>query len=91
MKTIDRYIFWLNDPTVLYSNGNYLIFFPTVEMTRVEQLNAITRFCIYLLILSLITNKSNLWIQIPIVIIIFVIIVYKMFEYDSEGKAKEST
>ena len=49
--TPERYVFWLDDLTVLYNNQNYIKFVPTSDMSRIEQLNALTRFCIYLLIL----------------------------------------
>ena len=35
----------------LYEEGKYMDIFPTSQMTRVEQLNAITRFAIYMIIL----------------------------------------
>jgi len=84
-----RYIFWINDPTVLFSDGKYLSFIPTSNMTRVEQINAVTRFCIYFLLLALILGKSELWIQLPIIIIIFLVILYYAFQYDSEGLKDE--
>lgn len=76
----DKYIFWTSDPTVLYKNQSYVNFIPSLDMTRVEQLNAITRFCVYFLLLSLILGKSELWIQIPILTIVFVIILYYTYE-----------
>ena len=82
-------IFWISDPTVLYKNQKYLDFFPTSKMTRIEQLNSITRFCIYFLLIAIITEKSELWIQIPIVIIIFIVILYYIFEYDTKGMSEE--
>jgi len=74
MNKSDNYVFWTSDPTVLYKNRNYLSFFPSSNMTRVEQFNAITRFCIYLLILLLITKRSMILVQITILIIVFVTI-----------------
>lgn len=82
-------IFWISDPTVLYKNQKYLEFFPTSKMTRIKQLNSITRFCIYFLLIAIITEKSELWIQIPITIIIFVAILYYIFEYDTKGMNEE--
>jgi hypothetical protein len=58
-------------------------------MTRIEQLNSITRFCIYFLLIAIITEKSELWIQIPITIIIFIVILYYIFEYDAKGTSEE--
>jgi hypothetical protein len=85
-----RYIFWVTDPAILYNDQNYLKFFPTAKMTRVQQLNAITRFCIYFLILALMFQKCDLWLQIPVIVIVFIIMVYYIFENDTEGKQKET-
>ena len=65
-------IFWTNNITVLYQN--YLDFIPTKTMTRYEQYNAITRFCIYLIILSIIFRAQSLWYTVPIIIIILIAI-----------------
>lgn len=84
-----QYIFWISDPTVLYKNDKYMEFIPTSEMTRVQQLNSLTRFCVYLLLFFVITGQTDFWIQVPIIIIIFLAIVYFIFEYDKNGKHNE--
>jgi hypothetical protein len=86
----DRYIFWITNPSVLYRNDNYLSFFPTNQMNRVEQLNAITRFMIYLIILCVVVKKSKYWIQIPMMIIIFCIFLYYVFVSDKKGIEREN-
>ena len=63
--------FWLEDITVLYKNNNYTKIIPTSNMSRNEQLNSITRFCIYYIILLLLTNKEDEWIKLPLSIIFF--------------------
>lgn len=85
----DKYVFWLNDPEILYKNQKYLEFAPTSSMSRIEQLNSITRFCIYFLILAYITKKDEIWIQFTILIIIFISVLYFVFESDSKGKINE--
>ena len=90
MQTINnKYIFWTTDPTILYKNDKYLDFIPTSTMSRIEQLNAITRFCIYFIILAWTTEKSEIWIQIPIIIIIFAYVLFVIFEYDHAGLLDE--
>jgi hypothetical protein len=89
MDTNKGYIFWTSDPTILYKNDKYLDFIPMSKMTRVEQLNAITRFCIYFIILVIVLDKSDLWIHVPITIIIFVAILYYIFDYDTDGMRDE--
>lgn len=49
MKTND--LFWLNNPMILIDPKRLNEFFPHPYMTKVEQLNAVTRFTIYLAIL----------------------------------------
>lgn len=89
MTKNNKYIFWSDDPSILYKNNKYLEFVPTVDMTRVEQLNAITRFSIYFLILACITNKSEIWIQLPILIIIFTYVLFLIYDSDNSGKLHE--
>ena len=85
-----KYIFWTTDPTVLYKHQNYLELLPTIKMSRIQQLNALTRFCIYFLLLALIFNKSDLWIQLPIITVVFIIMIYYIFENDEKSKSKET-
>lgn len=39
--------FWVDDVSILFSKKTYLHFWPTVDMTYTEKLNAISRFFIY--------------------------------------------
>ena len=84
-----KYVFWLDNPTVLYKNGNYIKILPEAGMTRIEQLNAVTRFCIYYIIILLLFEKSGAWIYIPLVIIILIVILYNIYINDPDGKKKE--
>ena len=85
----DRYTFWLNDVTVLFRNKGYVKFIPTYEMTRVEQLNAMTLFCMYLIIILFIFNKTDDLLCVPIIAIILFIVLYNVFEVDNKGKQLE--
>ena len=71
--------FWLDNISVLYSNGNYKDIIPTNNMTRVEQLNALTRFFIILFVILIILDVGEQWVQIPIIFIILIIIFYNFF------------
>lgn len=84
----DKYIFWTEDLTILFKNDKYLEFFPTTYMTRIEQLNAITRLCIYCIILLIITGNTEGWIQLPIIVIIFITLLYYILMSDSESILK---
>lgn len=89
MSLNNKYAFWLTKPKVLYDDQKYLEFIPTSAMSRVEQLNSLTRFCIYFLVLALVTKKSDAWIQLPVITIIFCVILYYVFEHDTEGMSAE--
>ena len=78
--------FWLENPNVLFNNNNYIKFFPTSQMTRIEQLNAITRLCIYYIILILILNKNMIYLGLPFAIILFIIVIYFIYENNYNGK-----
>ena len=84
----DRYVFWMDDISVLFKDNEYIKFVPTPVMTRVEQLNAITRFFLYLIILLLIFDKADS-LYIPIIGLIMVIILYNVFVVDEKGKRDE--
>lgn len=85
----DRYVFWLDDLRVLFKDGNYYRFVPTSDMSRVEQLNALSRFCIYLFLIFLAFGRADEWLYVPIVGLIFIIIMYNLFEFDEDGKRAE--
>jgi hypothetical protein len=81
--------FWMNDVRELYQNNNYIKFFPKYEMTRVEQINAITRFCIYFILLILAFDKNEDWLYLPITIIVLGVIIYNINQSDEYGRKKE--
>jgi len=85
----DNNIFWLNNPSVLIRDGNYMKFFPDTTMTRIQQLNSMTLFCVYAIIILYIMGRSESWIQIPILGIVLIIILYYFFDTDNVGKMKE--
>jgi len=87
--TPERYKFWLDDIRVLYKDGNYYRFIPTSQDTRIEQLNAVSRFFIYLFLIFIMFGRTDEWLYIPIIGLIFVIIMYNLFEFDEEGKKAE--
>lgn len=81
--------FWLDNIKDLYQNNNYIKFVPKYEMTRIEQLNSVTRLCLYFIVLIIIFNKNIDWLYIPITVIILCVILYYINENDGEGKRKE--
>jgi len=81
--TDNNEVFWLKNPKILLHN--YLKFVPTLSMSKMEQLNAITLFCIYAIILMLLLKKETNYIYIPVGGIILMIILY----YIDENKLKK--
>lgn len=88
-KSTVREKFWMDDFTQLYKNGNLVKFFPKYESTRVEQLNAATRFFIYFIILALIFNKNDEWLYLPITAIVIIVIMYNVNKNDALSSNKE--
>lgn len=84
-----RNVYWMNDLKILYENKNYIRFFPTKNMTRIEQLNALARFSIYLFIIFIIMDRKDEWLFVPIIIIIMNIVLYNLFEIDENGEKKD--
>ena len=70
--------FWLDDFRILYENKAYLNFVPTKEMTRTKQLNAVSRFCFYLLFILILFDNTTKLLFIPLVCLIIVIIFYNL-------------
>jgi len=91
MNNIDNNnTFWMNDVSVLFRDGGYLKFVPTPDMTRVEQLNALTRFFIYMILILLIIDKTNDYMYLPIFGIIIIIVFYDLFVVDYKIDAKSN-
>jgi len=72
-------VFWFDNYKVLYENDNYILFFPRKNTSRVEQLNSIARFSIYLFVLLLLFGDplNTTWLYIPIFMLLGTIILYK--------------
>ena len=87
-------VFWLDRPSVLFDT--FTKFIPTRNMTLYEQMNSITLFCIYALILLKLVGLSNkittiVFIGIIVILVILYINKYKnVEEYDTERYDVES-
>jgi hypothetical protein len=82
-------IFWLEDLRVLYRNESYLDVFPKYEMTRIQQLNSITRLCILIMFILLMTCSYK-YLYIPFWIIGLVLIIYFLHARDKKSEEKET-
>lgn len=81
--------FWLDDLTELYKDGKYVQFVPKYNMKRVEQLNSITRFCIYLIILLTLFKQKQSYLYVPVTIIVLTVIFYNVNKHDPNRQQKE--
>lgn len=68
--------FWLNNISTLFLKNNYKQFIPTSGMNEIERLNAIARFAIYFLILSVLMKKDDIWIMMGVFILIMTVVMY---------------
>lgn len=67
--------FWLDDYNILFKD--YLNFFPNKTMSKVDNLNALTRFFIYAMILLVLFDKDEKYVYICMICIMFIIGYYK--------------
>lgn len=81
--------FWLDDITELYKNNNYVRFFPKYKSTRIEQMNAITRFSFYLILLILLFSSNYEWLYLPITLMVLIVFLHNINKTDKFGNAKE--
>lgn len=82
--------FWLNDPAVLFKNGNFYKFFPTSGMTKNEILNSLTLFFIYLEIVLLLFSVDTIYLYIPLVAIVAIIVWYYIDKNENKENIKEN-
>lgn len=81
--------FWLEDPTVLIKDGNYYQFLPSDKMTRVEQLNALSRFFIYFYVLASLFQKEEHIKNIPVLGLFLMIVIYYIHRVDKDKDSKD--
>ena len=74
--------FWLDNYNNLYNNDNYKKIIPRHNLSRVEKLNALTRLCIYsiilILILIIIFKKFHYLLYFPITFIVIIVIIHNI-------------
>jgi len=85
MKTND--LFWLNNPKILIDPKRFNEFFPHPNMTKVEQLNAVVRFTIYL---AIVLTMLKLDINYMFIAFIGFIITFLIYHNNSDLKSSEN-
>ena len=68
--------FWLDDYKILFYKERLTHFFPTIQMTLIEKLNAIFRLSIYLSILLYLLTSNYLYLYIMIIVGLFTAFIY---------------
>lgn len=69
-------MYWTDDISILFTN--YTDFIPSVNQSRTEQLNSITRLCFYILIGILLIGLDEKYLYLPITGIFVCYIMYKL-------------
>ena len=75
--------FWVYNPKLLFKE--YWKIIPSKEMSRVEQLNTITRLIIYYMILLIIFGKNIDMVIVCLVICVLIIIFYFIYKNNGEN------
>lgn len=78
--------FWLNNPQILIDPKRFIEFYPSPLMTRVEQLNAIVRFCFYLSIVLILVKQNINYIYLFLISLVMTFLIY---QYDPTLKGDE--
>jgi len=68
--------FWIKDYKILFSKERLTDFFPTIQMTLIEKLNAIFRLSIYLSILLYLFTSNYLYLYIMIIVGLFTCFIF---------------
>src|SRR3990172_5430040 len=71
--------FWADDPGELYKNYKFLVIVPTKNMTKIQQLNALTRLILYIMVLCLLLSEAGLFIIVGIMILVFITLAHRLF------------
>lgn len=78
--------FWLEDPAVLFRNDNYTKIIPTKSMSRIESLNALTRFFCYVLVLLLLFSDKQNYQYVIITGLLIIVGLYYTQKKDTENE-----
>ena len=76
-------VFWINDPYIIFKD--YYEIIPTNSMSRIRQMNTVSRFIIYLIILSLIFGTGENIILFSLIILMLIVSFYFIYKTDPIG------
>lgn len=79
--------FWIKNPSVLISDYHEII--PKSSMTRIKQMNTVSRFIIYLIIICIIFDAGDKFILYAFVVLILLVAFYYIYANDPIGFQKD--
>ena len=80
---INKTKFWLENFEELYKDNQFLKFFPSKNMSTNEQLNALTRFSIYLFLIFILFADDIEWSLIPVLILVVGVFLSRVEKFES--------
>jgi hypothetical protein len=81
--------FWVSDPSIIYKD--YWQIIPTNNMSRVKQLNAVSRLIIYYIILLIIFGSRKNIINYLLIILVIIIIFYYAYSNNEDAIISDIT
>jgi hypothetical protein len=84
---IQKDAFWFDDPMILFRKDRLDEFYPSRDMTLIEQLNSIVRLFIYISFLLMLLKQNTNYIFLAVAILILTYTIY----YYSDEKVKMNT
>lgn len=75
--------FWINDPYIIVKD--YYEIIPTNSMNRIRQMNTVSRFLIYFLILCILFNSGENFILFGLIAIMLIVAFYFIYRTDPVG------
>jgi hypothetical protein len=79
--------FWIYKPNIIWEK--YYEILPRKDMSRIEQMNTISRFLIYLIILTVLFDRNSILLLLSLTALILIIIVYFINKTDIIGVGKD--
>lgn len=80
-------VFWINDPYILLKNYSSIV--PSNSESRIKQMNSVTRFLIYFLILCTIFDSEEDFVLYIIIALILIVVFYYIYKTDEIGIAND--
>jgi hypothetical protein len=80
-------IFWIKKPSIIFED--YYKIIPTPNMSRIEQMNTISRLILYYMLLIIIFNRNSTIILYCIIALIMICVIYFIYSTNEKGVIKD--